>query len=89
MTSEVLNPPFVAVSNVPVGLRTLIVGAGQAGRALARDLQRVDRFGLTPVGFLDDDVAKRTVRHLPVLGGLSDLLPVATAQRIDVVVLAI
>ncbi|MDQ2755596.1 MAG: polysaccharide biosynthesis protein [Actinomycetota bacterium] len=89
MTSEVLHQPFIAVSSVPKGLRTLIVGAGQAGRALARDLQRVDRFGLTPVGFLDDDAAKRKVRHLPVLGGLSDLLTVATAHRIDVVVLAI
>ena len=89
MTSEPLNMPFLAVSRAPVGLRTLIVGAGQAGRALARDLQRVDRFGLTPIGFLDDDASKRTVRHLPVLGGLNDLLTVATAQRVDVVVLAI
>ncbi|EWT01726.1 polysaccharide biosynthesis protein [Intrasporangium oryzae NRRL B-24470] len=71
------------------GLRTLIVGAGEAGKALARDLQRVEQFGLTPVGFLDDDPSKRTVRHLPVFGMLSDVLRVATAERIDVVVLAI
>jgi FlaA1/EpsC-like NDP-sugar epimerase len=71
------------------GLRTLIVGAGEAGRALARDLDKVVDFGLAPVGFLDDDTAKRVVRHLPVLGGLSDLLAVATVQRIDVVLLAI
>jgi len=72
-----------------VGLRTLIVGAGAAGKALARDLQRVADFGLCPVGFLDDDVTKRRVRHLPVLGRLSDVLKVATTERIDVVVLAI
>ena len=71
------------------GLRTLIVGAGEAGRALARDLKRVDSFGLAPIGFLDDDESKQVVRRLPVLGTLDDLVAVATAQRIEVVVLAI
>jgi FlaA1/EpsC-like NDP-sugar epimerase len=71
------------------GLRTLIVGAGEAGRALARDLEKVEEFGLAPIGFLDDDPNKRVVRRLPVLGTLSDLLAVATVQRVDVVLLAI
>jgi FlaA1/EpsC-like NDP-sugar epimerase len=71
------------------GLRTLIVGAGEAGRALARDLEKVEDFGLAPIGFLDDDPTKRVVRRLPVLGTLSDLLSVATVQRVDVVLLAI
>jgi len=71
------------------GLRTLIVGAGEAGRALARDLDKVHDFGLAPIGFLDDDTTKRVVRRLPVLGTLSDLLSVATTQRVDVVLLAI
>jgi len=71
------------------GLRTLIVGAGEAGRALARDLQKVPDFGLAPIGFLDDDTDKRVVRRLPVLGALADLLAVATVQRVDVVLLAI
>ena len=71
------------------GLRTLIVGAGEAGRALARDLQHVDSFGLAPIGFLDDKQSRQVVRRLPVLGTLDDLLAVATAQRAEVVVLAI
>ena len=71
------------------GLRTLIVGAGEAGRALARDLEKVSEFGLAPIGFLDDDTSKRVVRRLPVLGTLADLLAVATVQRVDVVLLAI
>lgn len=71
------------------GLRTLVVGAGEAGRTLARDLRRVDAFGLAPVGFLDDDESKRIVRRLPVLGTLADLLRVCAEQRIQVVVLAI
>src|SRR5450759_5679056 len=71
------------------GLRTLIVGAGQAGRALARDLKQVGPFGLAPIGFLDDHRDRQVVRRLPVLGTLEDLLAVATAQRVEVVVLAI
>ena len=77
------------VPTLQKGLRTLIVGAGEAGRALARDLERVRDFGLAPIGFLDDDTSKRVVRRLPVLGNLSDLLSVVTVQRVDVVLLAI
>src|ERR1700752_2988672 len=59
----------------PSGLRTLVIGAGEAGRALTRDLLRVSSFGLKPVGFLDDDPAKqqRTVAGLRVLGTLDAL----------------
>ncbi|MYW03777.1 polysaccharide biosynthesis protein [Streptomyces sp. SID3343] len=80
------------------GLRTLVVGAGSAGSALARDLLRTPDFGLVPIGFLDDDPDKDGIRvadvdnpqHLlPVLGGLDDLTDVALAHRIEVVVLAI
>lgn len=71
------------------GLRTLVVGAGEAGRTLARDLRRVDSFGLAPIGFLDDDPTLRIVRRLPVLGQLKDLLRVCAEQRVQVVVLAI
>lgn len=71
------------------GLRTLIVGAGEAGRALVRDLRRIDSFGLAPIGFLDDDPTRKVVRRLPVLGTLDDLLAVVTAQRAEVVILAI
>jgi FlaA1/EpsC-like NDP-sugar epimerase len=76
-------------STTQPGLRTLIVGAGEAGRTLARDLRRVDSFGLAPIGFLDDDRSRRAVRGLPVLGTLDDLLAVATAHQVEVVVLAI
>ena len=42
----------------PRSVRCLIVGAGQAGRTLARDLRRMPEFGLRPVGFLDDNPRK-------------------------------
>jgi FlaA1/EpsC-like NDP-sugar epimerase len=71
------------------GLPTVVVGAGEAGRALARDLLHVPQYGLTPIGFLDDDPAKEAFTDLPLLGRLDDLAAVAVKLRIQCVVLAI
>jgi FlaA1/EpsC-like NDP-sugar epimerase len=38
---------------------TMLVGAGQGGLLMAREILRRRDLGLTPVGFLDDDPAKR------------------------------
>lgn len=70
-------------------LRTVVVGAGEAGRALTRDLLHTPDFGLKPLGFLDDDRAKRGCVELPILGGLEDLLEVIHSFHIEAVVIAI
>jgi FlaA1/EpsC-like NDP-sugar epimerase len=76
---------------VPHGLPTLLVGAGEAGRALARDLSRVSSFGLEPVGFLDDDpdLLGTTVESLQCLGSTNDLEQVIDGTEAKVVVIAI
>src|SRR5205085_6181039 len=55
--------------------RALIVGAGQAGRALADKLLDPPATGLHPIGFADDDPAKRRdgYRGLHVLGTTSEV----------------
>jgi FlaA1/EpsC-like NDP-sugar epimerase len=40
----------------------LIAGAGEGGRLVAREILRNRGLGLAPVGFLDDDPAKRRIR---------------------------
>jgi len=40
----------------------LIAGAGDGGRLVLREIDRNRELGLTPVGFLDDDAAKRGLR---------------------------
>ena len=40
----------------------LIVGAGDGGRLVLREIARNRELGLTPVGFLDDDARKRGLR---------------------------
>jgi FlaA1/EpsC-like NDP-sugar epimerase len=70
-------------------MRTLIVGAGVAGRALARDLNGAPQFGLEPIGFIDDDPAKQAQTPLPVLGSLDEIAEVALREQVQAVVLAI
>lgn len=69
--------------------RVLILGAGRAGEALARDLHRIGRYD--PVGFLDDAPAMRGSRMhgLPVLGRLDEVLRVAKETGVRMLVIAI
>ena len=70
-------------------LRGLLVGGGQAGRAMAQSLRRVPDYGIVPIGFLDDDQGKRQVAGLPVLGRISDLAKVAAKYRADAALVTI
>jgi FlaA1/EpsC-like NDP-sugar epimerase len=72
-------------------LRTLVVGAGQAGRALARDLQRNACHGLLPIGFVDDALNADTEADptLPVLGPLREVARLVTEYQAEAVALAI
>ena len=55
--------------------RTILVGAGEAGVAVARQLRLRPDLGLEPVGFVDDDPNKQgqRIHNLDVLGGINDL----------------
>jgi FlaA1/EpsC-like NDP-sugar epimerase len=75
----------------PAGLtRVLIVGAGDVGEGILRELYRlpVERYHV--VGFVDDDPRKRGIRihGVPVLGGVGDLPSIAQDQKADEVVIA-
>lgn len=73
----------------PQRLRTLVIGAGQAGRTLARDLLDNPDLGLVPIGFLDDDSWRHRIDRLPVFGPISRLADIVHAESVDVVVVAI
>jgi len=66
----------------------VIVGAGAAGRTLAKAL--LDAEGaLAPVGFIDDDPPGGAVSGLPVLGGTTDIAAAVWPVRAHVAVVAI
>ncbi|MCX5682407.1 MAG: hypothetical protein NT049_01820, partial [Planctomycetota bacterium] len=76
----------------PAGLtRVLIIGAGDAGEGVLRELYRlpVERYHV--VGFVDDDPRKRGMRihGVQVLGGVADLAEVAQKQNAQEVVIAL
>ena len=71
--------------------RTLIVGAGDSGEMLARDLKRRPQDSLLPIGFVDDDPFKRKIRihGLPVLGSCAEIPAICTKLGVDVILIAI
>lgn len=71
--------------------RTLIVGAGQAGRMLVRQINQSDNHRMNPIGFIDDNshLQNLTVNGVKVLGTLEQLESVVENHAIDKIVFAI
>ena len=69
-------------------LRVLILGAGQAGEALLRDLRRAGAY--QPVGFLDDAPKLRGshLQGVPVLGRIADVGRIAPETAAKLLVIA-
>ncbi|HHY48121.1 MAG TPA: polysaccharide biosynthesis protein [Firmicutes bacterium] len=71
-------------------LRTLIVGAGQAGNIVVRELRSHKELPYDVVGFVDDDPAKQGYRiaGLPVLGPRRDLPRIIRSHSIKEIIIA-
>ncbi len=72
------------------GRRILIIGAGDAGAMVARELARSPTYPGHPVGFVDDDPRKQRARieNLEVLGTTFDLPRLLTEKQIGEVILS-
>lgn len=73
------------------GRRALIIGAGDAGALVVRELQKSSQLNLIPIGFLDDDRAKQKheIYGVPVIGFVHDIADILDNRRIDEVIFAI
>jgi FlaA1/EpsC-like NDP-sugar epimerase len=71
--------------------RVLLIGAGEAGVLVARELARRPDLGLRPVGFLDDDALKigTMIGGIPVLGSPKDLARIAEHKHVQRVLITI
>jgi FlaA1/EpsC-like NDP-sugar epimerase len=71
--------------------RVLIVGAGDGGRLVLREIVRNPELGLDPVGFVDDDPRKRGTRidGVRVLGRTEDLPRILDEAEPDELTIAI
>lgn len=71
--------------------RTLVVGAGDAGQMIAREIRQNPKLNLEFVGFIDDDPnkQKQTFQGFPVLGKQRKLGRICQEKNVDEVVIAI
>ncbi len=71
--------------------KALVIGAGDAGALVVREMQRTDKISYLPIGFLDDDPAKQKqeIYGVPVIGKLNDLEKVLKNHPVDEVIFAI
>ena len=73
------------------GKEVLIVGAGDAGQLMVREMQRNRQLHYTPIGFVDDDPRKRgdRIHGVRILGTTDDIAHVLRDNKPDEVLIAI
>lgn len=71
--------------------RTLIIGAGDAGALVVRELQKSSQLNLIPIGFLDDDQAKQNhqIYGISVIGKVNKIASVLDSKQVEEVIIAI
>jgi FlaA1/EpsC-like NDP-sugar epimerase len=71
--------------------RVIIIGAGDAGEKILREIKTHKELNYNVVGFLDDDKNKigKTIHGVKVLGPISSLLKIAKNNSIDEILIAI
>lgn len=70
--------------------QVLIVGAGDAGAMMVREIEQNDAATMSVAGFIDDDVRKQGSRlsGFPVLGTTDDIVAVSKEKCVDEIIIA-
>ena len=73
------------------GRRLLIIGAGDAGEMILRELKNNSAMPYRPIGLIDDEPLKKgiQVHGIPVLGNTSDLKRLCAENSIEEILIAI
>ena len=87
-TRQVLTMFF---EKLPETKRLLIIGAGNGGEKIYREIQDNARLQYTVVGFLDDDLGKigKKIHGIPVLGQISDISKIVKKINAEEALIAI
>ena len=80
-----------AVSHRRETERILIIGAGKVGRQVGKRVQEEHWSGVSLVGYLDDNPAKKdhTFEGAPVLGSLADAAAIVRQYQVDEIIIAL
>ncbi|KJF25597.1 nucleoside-diphosphate sugar epimerase [Clostridium aceticum] len=71
--------------------RIMVVGAGQAGATIIKELRRHDSLNSKPVAIIDDNEGKlgAKIHGVPILGDRYHIKKIAEAKKIDEIIIAI
>jgi FlaA1/EpsC-like NDP-sugar epimerase len=77
-------------SGDPDSQKVLIMGAGDAGQMVSRELLKNPELNMEPIGFVDDDAGKRGTRihGIKVLGGREDIPYIAQVHGVSRMIIA-
>lgn len=69
----------------------LVIGAGNAGQAIVREMRLNQELNMLAIGYLDDDPSKlkQSFQGVTVLGGTDQLTEICETRRVDEVIIAI
>lgn len=72
-------------------VRTMIVGGGNAGTTVIREMQSTDKMDYLPLCVIDDDISKigRTIHNVKIVGGTEDIPKFAQKYSIDTILITI
>ncbi|OGF45218.1 MAG: hypothetical protein A2231_00330 [Candidatus Firestonebacteria bacterium RIFOXYA2_FULL_40_8] len=86
-----IRPHLFFLRQIKKGKRTLIIGAGEAGTLLARDILNSPTSGYALVGFIDDDKHKKnsTINGIEVMGNSEELEELAKELKIEQIIITI
>ena len=71
--------------------RVMIIGAGQAGAMVIKELRSHENLQSKPMAIIDDDPSKlrSRINGVPVLGNRNDITRIVTKKKIDEIIIAI
>ncbi|MDP3385836.1 MAG: nucleoside-diphosphate sugar epimerase/dehydratase [Eubacteriales bacterium] len=71
--------------------RVMVIGAGEAGVMVIKELRKHQQLNSLPVALIDDDKLKigRNINFVPVLGNRTDIVHIAKSKKIDEIIIAI
>lgn len=78
-------------SDAQISKRTLIIGAGEAGEMVAREMKSHPECGYVPVAFVDDDPnkLKKSILGISVLGTTKNIEKIVKSKEIDQILISI
>lgn len=71
--------------------RVMVIGAGEAGSMVIKELQKHDELNGIPVAIIDDDIHKQksNIHGIPVLGGRGKIKEISSKHGIDEIIIAL